>query len=437
MEITIPHRFKPREYQIPVLRAIDNGAKRLVLVWARRSGKDKVAWNIIVKKACERVGTYYYFAPTFTQGKRIIWDGRDKDGVRFLDHIPETLIARKNETELKIELKNGSIIQIIGTEKIDSIVGTNPIGCVFTEYSLMRPDVWDFIRPILAENDGWALFVFTPRGMNHGFKILQQAKQDERWFWQVLTIEDTKAISEETLRVEREQMPRDLYEQEYLCKFVEGAGQFFKNIDECVYYEPLIPDLNRRYQLGVDLAKYNDYTVITPFDLTTFRAGTGDRFNQIDYNLQKSRIELFWHKYGKAKVVMDSTGVGEPVYDDLKQKVRNLEPFHFTEQSRRDLLVNLQLLLETGKIRIPNDQILIDELRSFRYELTDRGKVRIVAPEGLHDDCVMSLALSVWNIPDRPTVVKSYSDAEDLKNFDFYRKKKGAEYFTGSRYLKR
>lgn len=418
------------------MKAIDNGVKRLVLVWARRSGKDKTAWNIVIKKAFERVGTYYYFAPTFAQGKRIIWDGRDKDGFKFIDHIPESLIVKKNETELKIELKNGSIIQIIGTDNIDSIVGTNPIGCVFTEYSLMKSNVWDFIRPILAENGGWALFVYTPRGMNHGFKILQQAKESG-WFWQILTVNDTNAISQEEIENERKQMPKDLFEQEYLCKFIEGAGQFIKNLDLIVYNEPFVPDLNRRYQLGVDLAKYNDYTVITPFDLTTFRVGTPDRFNQIDYNLQKSRIELSWHKFAKGKVIMDSTGVGEPVYDDLKLKIKNIYPYHFTEQSRRDLLVNLQLLIEQGKIKIPNDQILIDELKSLRYEISDRGKVRIAVPEGLHDDCIMSLALAVWDIPERMVTVKRYQDEEDLKKFDYYSKQKEKQYFTGSRYLRR
>lgn len=408
MAITIPFNFRPRSYQLPLLKAWEAKKEkfRAVCVWHRRSGKDKTAFAVLPARMFERKGVYYYFAPTYTQGKKIIWDGIDKDGFKFRDHIPKEIIKNVNETEMKIELINGSYVQIIGTDKIDSVVGTNPVGCIFTEYSLQDPKAWDYIRPILAENGGWAIFVFTPRGMNHGWKILQQAKE-ANWFWEVLGVDDTQAIDAATLEEERKQMPEDLFRQEYYCEFLEGAGAFFKRISENIWDGVLKPEEGVKYQIGVDLAKYQDFTVLTPFDLHTFRAGKQERFNQIDYNLQKSRIENFYLRYNRGEIVIDSTGVGEPIYDDLNKKVSRIEPFHFTESSRWDLLNNLRILLEQDKIKIPNDPILLDEMRSMQYTLSERGKIKVQVPDGTHDDAVMSLALSVWNIPPNPVAIKA------------------------------
>ena len=153
--------------------------KRAVLVWHRRAGKEKTCWNYLISQALQKVGIYYYFFPHFAQGRKILWDGIDKQGMRFLDHLPACLIdGKKNSTEMKIRLKNGSIIQVVGTNNIDSVVGTNPIGCVFSEYSLQDPNAWSLIRPILTENGGWAVFNFTPRGSNHAKELFDMAKQN-------------------------------------------------------------------------------------------------------------------------------------------------------------------------------------------------------------------------------------------------------------------
>src|SRR5262249_30673673 len=150
----IPRFFQARNYQREFYRAMRVGCKRAALVWHRRAGKDATTLNWVIEAMLRRVGVYYYFLPTYAQGKKIIWDGIQGDGRTFLSHFPEELIAAKNETEMKITLNNGSIFQLIGADNIDSIVGTNPVGCVFSEYSLMAPRAWDLMRPILAENGG-------------------------------------------------------------------------------------------------------------------------------------------------------------------------------------------------------------------------------------------------------------------------------------------
>lgn len=234
-EITVPYKFTPRPYQLPILRAMDSGYKRAVQVWHRRSGKEKTDLaGIIAKKMLERVGSYYYVFPEFSQGRKVIWDGADKDGFRFIDHFPKELVAEKNDTEMKLRYKNGSLFQVIGSDRYNAVMGTNPIGIVLSEYSLQDPTCWGYFRPILAENGGWAIFNFTPRGENHAYDLYEMAKNDpEHWFCQLLTVDDTKVVPQSILDQERKEIMRlhgndALYQQEYYCSFaVPISGAYY------------------------------------------------------------------------------------------------------------------------------------------------------------------------------------------------------------------
>lgn len=228
--IQIPFNFTPRPYQLPVLQSLDGGATRAVAVWHRRSGKEKTFINYTARKCIDRVGTYFYAFPTYTQAKRAIWDGRDRDGFPFLGHFPPEIVKAKDSTELKLTLINGSIFQLVGTDNIDALMSTNPLGVVFAEYSLQDPRGWDYLRPILRENGGWAVFDYTPRGKNHGYTLYDMASKlhaegDPAWFCQRLTVADTGVLSEADIAAERrEGMDEEMIQQEYYCSF-EGARQ--------------------------------------------------------------------------------------------------------------------------------------------------------------------------------------------------------------------
>lgn len=227
-KIRIPD-LVPRDYQLPFFKAMDSGFKRAVLVHHRRAGKEIICWNYMIREAlCGRIGTYCYFFPTSRLGKRILWDGANKDGKRFIDYIPKELIKSENSVEMKIELNNCSVIQIMGTDQIIN-VGINPIGCVFSEFSLQDPKAWTYIRPILRENDGWAVMNGTPRGRNHFYDLYLMAKDNPAWFCQKLTIMDTGVLSEADMEIERnEGMSENLIQQEYFCKFDQGIdGAFY------------------------------------------------------------------------------------------------------------------------------------------------------------------------------------------------------------------
>jgi len=231
-KIRLPHNFEPREYQIPLLKNLDNGFTRAVAVWHRRAGKDLVMLNYIARCMYERVGAYYYVFPTYKQAKKVIWNGMTRDGIKFTNAFPQELRKRTDNGEMLIEMKNGSIFQLVGSSDIDSIVGANPVGVVFSEWALQNPVAWDFLRPILAENGGWAVFIYTPRGKNHGFTLLETARAfPETWYSEVLSVEDTKAITPNVLNQEYDEIIRKdgtdaLYQQEYMCSFevpIQGA----------------------------------------------------------------------------------------------------------------------------------------------------------------------------------------------------------------------
>ncbi len=235
MNIQVPYKFAPREYQLGLFKAMDSGYKRAIAVYHRRAGKDKALFNILIKKALERVGVYYYFFPEFAQGRRVIWDGIDGDGFRFRDHVPKELIEGESKQEMQIRLNNGSIIQIVGTDKYDKVRGSNPVGCVFSEFAFQNPAAWDVVRPILAENDGWAVFNSTPAGKNHFFKLYQMAVDNPDWYTQLVTVDDSidpetgdRYISESAVQGERDAgMSDEMVRQEFYCDFNVNVNGYY------------------------------------------------------------------------------------------------------------------------------------------------------------------------------------------------------------------
>jgi hypothetical protein len=166
--------------------------------------------------------------PFLNQGRRIAWNGMDKDGNRFIHAFPPELIESQSNAEMRLHLKNGSVFQIMGADKPDSLVGSNPVGIVFSEWSLMDPHCWKLIAPILAQNDGWAVWIYTPRGPNHGLSLLNKAKANgDTWFWSHETAKTLKFQSLASLRELRDELQDEaLFQQEAFCSFdtpMQGA----------------------------------------------------------------------------------------------------------------------------------------------------------------------------------------------------------------------
>jgi len=188
----------------------------------------------------ERVGSYWIIYPTQTQARRSIWFGMTGDGTPYLDAIPHELRTQVNNTEMRIHLCNGSTISFVSASDVDQLVGGNPIGVIFSEYSLPGTNMdkaWDLVRPILAaaDNDGWAIMIYTPRGRNWGWTLFNAAEQSERWFTQRLSVDDTRradgspVISPEAIEDERiAGMDESLIQQEFYVDWdVALSGAYY------------------------------------------------------------------------------------------------------------------------------------------------------------------------------------------------------------------
>lgn len=247
VRIQMPHLYRSRAYQKRFLREFPHRYRRGVWIVRRRAGKDLTAWSaVMVPQALRVVGTYYYFLPTYNQARKVIWNGMDNDGVSFLSRIPKELIAGEpNQSEMSVRLVNGSIIQLIGSDNYDSIVGTNPRGLVFSEWALCDPRAWQYLQPIVAANGGWALFLYTPRGHNHGWDLLNTARaHPNEWFSEILTIEDTgEMVPGELDEARASGMSEDLIRQEYYCDFEVG--------NEGSYYGRLMAEARAQGRIGM------------------------------------------------------------------------------------------------------------------------------------------------------------------------------------------
>lgn len=237
-----------------------DGVRRASLVWHRRAGKDSFSINYLATRAMQKRGVYWHMLPSATQARKVIWNGIDYHGRRVIDQaFPPEIRKRTNDNEMFIELVNGSIFMCVGSDNFDSLVGSNPVGIVFSEYSIANPKAWTYLRPILRENGGFAVFIFTPRGHNHAYRLHQTAQQSENWYSEILTVEDTRRedgtriITDEDIEEERrEGMDEDEIQQEYYCSFEGGLkGAYFTNEVNDIRKNRLIHVPNDPYQRSI------------------------------------------------------------------------------------------------------------------------------------------------------------------------------------------
>lgn len=406
------NKFSPRPYQIPLFNAIENkGTKRALIIWPRRSGKDICAFNLLVRQAFRKIGVYYYLFPTYSQAKKVIWDSLTSSGQKFLDYIPKELIESTNSTQMQIKLINGSMIQLAGTDNYDSLMGTNMQAAIFSEYALQDERAYQFLRPILTHNNGWAVFISTPRGKNHLWTMYQVALHSPDWFCQKLSVEDTDHISLYDIEKERQELSEDLIQQEYYCSFdmgVEGA-YYTKYLDTMrlkgqigsVPWEPAFK-VNSVWDLGV-----RDSTAIIFYQVV------GQTIRIIDcYENSKEGLEHYVkvleskpYSYGKHFAPHDiqvrefSSGITR------LEKARQLG-IRFTVADNISIVDGIEAVRSTlPKVWIDSSCIsLIKALENYRQEYDSKRKVYKSHP--LHDshshfaDAMRYLCISLYKTRD-------------------------------------
>ena len=227
--IQLPNGWRPRDYQMPAWEYLENGGKHAELVWHRRSGKDEIALHRTACAAFERVAGYWHMLPEYSQARKAIWDAvNPHSGKRRIDEaFPHELRETTKDQEMQIRFKNGSTWQVVGSDRFDSLVGSTPAGIVYSEWALANPTARAYLRPILAENNGWQLFITTPRGRNHAYTTLKAAEKTPGAFSQVLDATETGVFTPDRLMKELDayiaefgdDYGRSKFEQEYLCSF--------------------------------------------------------------------------------------------------------------------------------------------------------------------------------------------------------------------------
>lgn len=359
--------------------------------------------RIVVIKAGRRTGKTYNFALWLIQqldndpGSPGLWvDTKHTNIDKYVERYFKPLLSKMNhwprcnwnEKKKILTLHNGSYIDFGSAERPEMMEGfgykyavVNEGGIIFKKASLWENTLYPMIKHAMVRIIG------TPKGKNKYESLYRQYPSYS------FTAYDSPFWTAEEIEQAKKTMTQEAFNQEMLAKFIEGAGAVFRNIKENIQGSLLEAPQGGRYVLASDIAKHQDFTVILVGDVETKQVVYHERFNQIDWGLQKSRIINVYQKFKCAKGIIDATGVGDAVFDDLKNQGLDLEGFKFTTTTKQELVSNLSVAMDNQQIKYPIIETLIDELEMYAYEQRSNGQFSYSAPEGFHDDEVMALAL--------------------------------------------
>lgn len=324
--------------------------------------------------------------------------------VRALEKLSHRIVKMKESDRLLV-LRNmaggTSEIRAKSAESSVSLLGEGLDWLIVDEASRLKPSTWEsHLSQRLIDKKGWALLISTPKGKGYFFDLFRRGQgADSMWRSWNLPSWTNPMLDRELIEAERLRLPQRAFQQEYEAKFIEGSGSVFRNVRECATGAFREPEDGRRYFAGLDLAKVEDFTVLTILD-DKLNVVFVDRFHRLDWAVQTQRIKVALDRYRRARVFVDSTGCGDPILETLLRDGVDALAFQFTQRSKSELIDNLALMFEQRKIVIPSPQQWsegIDELENFEYSVTESGIIRAAAAGNGHDDMVLSLALAAWH----------------------------------------
>lgn len=356
----------------------------------RRAGKTVLGLNRCADPAVMRypVG---WFSPTYKMLIEV-W----REAVRMLAPIT----ARRSVQERRIELTTGGVLEFWSLDTPDVARGRKYKRVIVDEAAMVPAlmDAWQYaVRPTLADMQGDAWFLSTPKGRNAFWQMWQwgQDPMFSDWqSWQMPSSVNPKLAPSELEELQRT-LPERVYQQEILAAFLEDGGAVFRRITQAATaIKQDSAQAQHQYAFGVDWGKANDYTVVTVLDITTSEIVAIDRFNQIDYVVQVGRLRGMVNRFKPTAIVAERNSIGEPLIEQLQREGMPVVPFTTTNATKTAAIDALALAFERGDIRIINDATLIAELQAFEMEKLPSGMLRYSAPDNMHDDMVISLALA-------------------------------------------
>jgi hypothetical protein len=338
-------------------------------------------------------------APTYDLADRVF---REMQLVVY-KHLRHRIVAVK-EHDRRIALRNmaGGVSEIRGksAENPVSLLGEGLDWVIVDEAARLKPLIWqNHLSQRLIDKHGWAMLISTPRGKGYLYDLFRRGQGKDREYesWNCPSWTNP-FLDAELIEAERSRIPERSFRQEFGAEFIEGSGAVFRNVREralCRFAEPV---KDETYFGGLDLAKVEDYTVLVLLNRKR-EVVFVDRFHRLDWEIQMTRIRAVSERYGNPPILIDSTGAGEPIYESLRRAGVGVRPYGFTQKSKAALIDNLALVLERSEITLPTPEVWpigIDELEAFEFSVTEAGSVKTSSPSGMHDDCVIALALAAW-----------------------------------------
>jgi phage FluMu gp28-like protein len=391
--------WKAHDAQKRILRA---KGQVITIAAGRRFGKSEAMAISALFYAFKHPQTIQFIiAPTYDQSMVIF-----ETMLKFLSKsVLNTAIEKVKYSPYPIlKFLHNSEIHARSADQHHNLRGRKAHRVILDEAAFIKDEaVYEVIEPMLADYNGQMIKISTPHGKNHFWETWVKGREGVPGYvsFQFPSTANPYISHEFLENKKREYGESSLrWRIEYMAEFVDEQELVFpwRVIESVIedYKVPVQPAQGRKYYMGVDVAKYEDWTVIVVLD-DTGRLVYFERFNRRPWGYITERVESVQRQYG-ASGYIDATGVGDPIWEALQQKGVYLEPFKFTSQTKRSLVDNLRGRLEEGMIRIPRIPELIDELRFFEYEIRPTGTVKLEARYGYHDDCVMALALAVWGL---------------------------------------
>jgi len=383
LDVTLP------ALHISQRRVADSDARFRVLACGRRWGKTRLGAALCIEVAL-RGGRAWWIAPSYpisTVGWRII--------KRLAMQIPGAEIRK---VERLVTFPTGGEVQVRSADNPDSLRGEGLNFAVLDECAFMKEAAWaEAIRPALSDREGRAMFISTPKGRNWFWRAWQRCQdsgQDEWRGWQLPT-SDNPYIADGEIEAARKGSTEKIFQQEYLAMFLEDAGGVFRRVMDAATATALdVGKKGRQYIIGADWGRSNDFTAFTVIDTESKEMVYGDRFTQIDYNIQAGRLKALYNRF-PGTIIAEYNSMGGPIVERLQMEGLPVTGFTTTNKTKEVLIRGLESAFENGEIRILNDPILIGELQAYEQERMAMGW-RFGAPEGMHDDTVISLALA-WS----------------------------------------
>jgi hypothetical protein len=356
-------------------KILDSQSRFRVVMCGRRFGKSELSQIEIITNAL--VGkNVAYITPTY-QLARV-----------FFEKLIKAVPFESNKSELSIKFPNDGSVEFFTGERLDNLRGRKFHLVVIDEASFIPnlEEGWlNSIRPTLTDFKGRALFLSTPKGKNFFYSLyLKNGEAD--WESFKFTTYDNPHIDKTEIDDARTQIPQVVFEQEYMANPSENAANPFGSafIKQCTFevsHEPPIA-------FGVDLAKSVDFTAIIGLD----KNGSVCHFDRFQKDWRQTKQVI--NSLPKVPILMDSTGVGDPIFEDLQRDGVNVQGYKFSSTSKQQLMEGLASAIHQRKITFPEGHIT-QELEIFEYQYTSFG-VKYSAPPGFHDDCVMALGLA-WH----------------------------------------